>query len=93
MLLERAETMNVDCTHKLLNSSKTLQIIQSRLEIRQKQYADALIQQNKEQVEITTTTSVNRQFSYLSDNESLIEDDQESFVSAESVRKFNFKKF
>jgi hypothetical protein len=106
LLLERANTINVDCSHKLLNSSKTLQIIQSRLELRQQQYAAVLLQQNKEaalklslenkQIDLTGVNSSeflrltrqNSKLSYLSDDEyNTVDDDQESFVSATSVRQ------
>ena len=71
------------------------------MQLRQQQYAFALLQQNKDKhVEFTTDSEVYRRqtskLSYLSDeedetknnnnnNQTLIEDDQESFVSATSV--------
>ena len=81
-----------------MNSSKTLQIIQSRLELRQQQYATAILQQNsKDQLKASDNEILYKQtskLSYLSDeddnnnnnnNNSPIDDDQESFVSATSV--------
>ena len=48
-LLDNANKINLNCTGKLINSSQTLQIIQSKLAIKQQLYADALLKTNSYQ--------------------------------------------
>ncbi len=48
-MLDNANKINVNCTGKLINSSQTLQIIQSKLAIKQQLYADALLKTNSYQ--------------------------------------------
>ena len=83
----------MNCTNKLVKSSQTLQIIQSRLAYKQQLYADALlhksnqslnqtdVEQNQQQQDDIKTPvgSLSKRFGYLSD-----EEDNESFVSAGS---------
>ncbi len=42
-LVEMANNINLSCTNKLVKSSQTLQIIQSRLAYKQQLYTDALL--------------------------------------------------
>ncbi len=87
-LLDRANEVNQNCTQKLSNGSRTLQIIQSRLQHKQQQYTAALLN--------VDDNSIN----YLSDEHdddnndinqmvtAMDEDDTETYVSATSVRLY-----
>jgi hypothetical protein len=109
-LLDKANEINSNCDIKLIKSSQTLQIIQSRLAYKQQFYSEILLKNNqtknidiKKQDDESSSNingaksdsgsyrtvhspldSYNRRFSYLSD------DDNESFVSADSVSFGNF---
>ena len=48
-MLDNANKINLNSTGKLINSSQTLQIIQSKLAIKQQLYADALLKTNSYQ--------------------------------------------
>jgi len=109
-LLDKANDISLNCTNKLIKSSQTLQIIQSRLAYKQQLYADALLhksnttataaaasipttsnqagnskldeEQSRPQTPSVLAGSLNKRFgSYFSGDE----DDNESFVSADSV--------
>jgi hypothetical protein len=89
-LLDRANDVNLNCSQKLSNTSRTLQVIQSRLSYKQQQYTAALL---------NTDSSSNQYLNYLSDEDEELgnksattgvdgnydEEDNESFVSATSV--------
>ncbi|RNA29865.1 FAM73B isoform X1 [Brachionus plicatilis] len=90
-LLESANNLTVDCGKKLVKPSQTLQIIQSRLAIKQQLYSEALLKTDParsysdRQIKRENSDFVNspagsysRRYGYLSD------DDNESFVSADS---------
>lgn len=90
-LVESANSITLNCGPKLVKSSQTLQIIQSRLAMKQQLYSDALLKTNQprtynedlvnnENCEQVTSPvgSLSKKFGYLSD------DDNESFVSADS---------
>lgn len=94
-LLENANNLTVNCEQKLIKPSQTLQIIQSRLAIKQQLYSEALLKTNptrsysesqikKENSEFLNIPigSYTKKYGYLSD------DDNESFVSADSVNFF-----
>ena len=113
-LLDKANDISLNCTNKLIKSSQTLQIIQSRLAYKQQLYADALLhkqntaatatvpipgtsnqavngkldeEQSRPQTPSVMAGSLGKRFgSYLSGDE----DDNESFVSADSVSKLFF---
>lgn len=103
-LVESANKITLNCENKLIKSSQTLQIIQSRLAYKQQLYAEALIRNNSnhtnqngsddhnnnrsEEIKIVPSPKQisspvgsysSRRYNYLSD------DDNESFVSADSV--------
>lgn len=80
----------MSCGPKSIKSSQTLQIIQSRLAIKQQLYTEALLKnQTRSNEDLTNQESADqmntpvdiwsKKFGYLSD------DDNESFVSADSV--------
>lgn len=85
--MDKANDISLNCTTKLIKSSQTLQIIQSRLAYKQQLYADALLHKSSQSINIdldqsemkTAASSLSKRFGYLSDDE-----DNESFVSAGS---------
>ena len=97
-LLDSANKINLNSRGKLINSSQTLQIIQSKLAIKQQLYADALLktnsyQANQEQDEdLNSIAKSESAYSYKTINSPLdgmqkkylSDDDNESFVSADS---------
>ncbi len=85
---------------KLVKSSQTLQIIQSRLAIKQQLYTDALLRKQQQQVSVSTSmnglaeapdvsTDEPRSPITQEDNDDY-DDDNESFVSADSVGHHGF---
>lgn len=95
-LVDSANNITLNCGPKLVKSSKTLQIIQSRLAHKQHRYAEALIRNStgnipaalsEERLENTaarvSSPSGSLNTRYTSADEE--EEDNESFVSADSV--------
>lgn len=83
-LLEKANNVDINFNHRLTQSSKTLQIIQSRINYKQQKYANALLKIDKSESvnAIKSHVSVSRSRSnYLSDDD--------NYVSAESVNRRN----
>lgn len=106
-MLDKANEINLNPNIKPIKSSQTLQIIQSRLAYKQQLYTEVLLKKDlnnanadTEEIETKATNfgepstakslsspvgSLNRRYGYLSD------EDNESFVSADSVREFHKK--
>lgn len=94
-MLESANKITLNFDQKLVKPSQTLQIIQSRLALKHQLYSNALLKTNttssysESQIKkfnsdcvSSPTASYTKRFGYLSD------DDNESFVSADSVSLF-----
>lgn len=90
-LVESANKITLNCGTKLITSSQTLQIIQSRLAFKQQLYSDALLKSsnfknedsnnNERPKQISSPVgSLTKRYGYLSDEDN----DNESFVSADS---------
>lgn len=96
-LLDKANEINLHNTVKLIKSSRALQIIQSRLAYKQQLYAEALLKSNSisslnlpestSNYELCPESTLSRPPSGESSNSNhgvLSEDDNESFISADS---------
>lgn len=98
-LLDNANNINLQNCSKLVKTSQTLQIIQSRLAIKQQLYAEALLRNNEEIDEATKAARKNEQIDEENEEEEreerrslhrlrsglmLSDEDNESFRSAES---------
>ncbi len=87
-LLDRANEVNLNCTQKLSNGSRTLQIIQSRLQYKQQQYTAALLNAAGGNIDGCLSDENEDEDDRVSQIRSIVdEDDTETYVSATSVRK------
>ena len=86
-LLDKANEINMQNTVKLIQSSRALQIIQSRLAYKQALYSDALL--NNKALTTNNDGEINPEVACRLRGESiadyLSEEDNESYVSADSV--------
>lgn len=98
-LVESANNITLNCGPKLVKSSQTLQIIQSRLAIKQQLYSDALLKNSNykpipipddanNNIQISSSKQAPTPVGSLSKKFGYLSDednDNESFVSADSV--------
>ena len=89
-LLDKANEINLQNTVKLIKSSRALQIIQSRLAYKQQLYTEALLKSNSvNNLNMPESVSgyelLSNKLEAPSGSNYLSEDDNESFVSADSV--------
>jgi hypothetical protein len=81
-LLDRANEVNLNCTQKLSNGSRTLQIIQSRLQCKQQRYTAALL--NADNLD-DCLSDENEDSMSQAKSVDYEDDDTETYVSATSV--------